>query len=348
MNAVTELIADAIDGVPHPANCRKVMGHDETISKFLELYRNGRIHHAYLVTGPRGIGKASLCLRFASHVFRFEDPQTSPVTLMPVEEGDPIDGMIASRSHPNLLHMARPWDDKAKRFKTQLTVDEVRRTVSFFGTSKGMEGWRVAIVDSADDLNTNAANALLKILEEPPEKTLFFVLSHSPAKVLPTIRSRCLHMPLKPLPEDKILEIMNHLDLLEGVSAADQQFLAGISNGSVRNCIQLIHEDGLELYQNLEKLLGGNDWVNIHALAEKVTGRGQEERYKLLFQFALQFLEARATGRSGDNSSISVLARWAEVWEKTKNSVRTADAYNLDKKQIILNLFDDAYRTAAN
>lgn len=338
------LIADTIEGIPHPGECKALVGHETAIEEFLTQYASGRLHHAHLMIGPKGIGKASFALRMASHLFRYPDPQSAPAQLHAVEHGDPIDGKLAAGSHPNLLHMARPWDEKAKKFKTQLTVDEIRKTVSFFGTSKAESGWRVAIVDAADDMNQNAANSLLKILEEPPERTVFFVLSHSPAKVLPTIRSRCKQMFLKQLTNEQIIESLQSLGVTQGLSSEDQALLAQLSGGSVRTGIILAQEDGLDLYRQFSALansLNTLDWLAVQGLADQISPRGKEDRYRLVLRFAEEFMEHQATHITEPSTDISVLARWAKVWEKMRNSIRTADAYNLDRKQTIINLFQE-------
>ena len=141
-------IADSLDGIPHPGECKEVLGHDLQICEFIKTHMAGRGHHAYLVTGPRGIGKASLCMKLAAYLFRNAEIGSASGILHVPDENDTTAAMIASRSHPNLLHLSRPWDEKGKRFKTQLTVDEVRKTIPFFGTSRGIDGWRVAIVDT--------------------------------------------------------------------------------------------------------------------------------------------------------------------------------------------------------
>lgn len=337
-------IADEIEGIPHPGESEVVVGHDEAVEGFLDRYKSGRMHHAHLVTGPKGIGKATLAMRLSSHLFRFPNAENAPDRLERADFSDPVDAKLAARSHPNLLHLQRPWDNDRKRFKQNLTVDEVRKTVPFFGTSKSEEGWRVAIVDAVDDMNRNAANALLKILEEPPERTVFFVLAHSPAKVLPTIRSRCQHIALKPLSGENVLNVLDRLEVSLEYSEGDRAILARLARGSVRDAITLAAEDGLDLYKRFNQAcnqLVEPDWTDIHALADMVTGRGADNRFHLLFGFAERFLEENATAKDNPQTSISVLARWAEVWEKTRRSVRTADAYNLDRKQLVLNLFHD-------
>lgn len=341
------IVADKIDGIPHPSETLQLVGHQENIQQILQQYASGRMHHALLLTGPRGIGKATLALRIASHVFKHPSFEGAPLTLDTPEPNDVNDAKISARSHPNLLHLARPWDEKTKKFKTQLTVDVIRKTIPFFGTSRGEEGWRVALVDSADDMNQNASNALLKILEEPPHKTLFFVISHSPAKVLPTIRSRCQQVSCKPLEEGEVLSVVENFGLLGDLNENDRTLLARLSRGSVRTAILLARENGLDIYKSFMKAceqLHRPDWSQIQSIAEKVTARGKEDGFRLLMEFAADYMEANATGRlhaDNKNNDISTLARWAQVWEKTQNSIRLADGYNLDKKQVIINLFQD-------
>jgi len=338
------LIADSLDGVPHPCESKAAIGHGQAIDAFLEQYSSGRLHHAHLVTGPKGIGKATLCLRFAAHLLKNPKPEHSNKLLEVADTSNPVDAQIAARSHPNILHMTRPWDEKAKRFKTQLTVDEIRKTISFFGTSRGEPGWRIALVDAADDMNQNAANALLKVLEEPPSDTVFFVLSHAPAKVLPTIRSRCQHLPLKALQDQELLQVLDTFGTAAALSENDKTEMARLAQGSVRDAILLVQQEGLDLYRTFLKLcedLPSTDWGGVHALADRVIGKGKEEKYQLLVSFAEKFLEDRAKSLDDPDVSISVLARWAQVWEKTRNSIRIADAYNLDRKQTIINLFQD-------
>ncbi len=336
------IIADQIDGISHPAECEHLVGHDDVIKTMLSRYASGRMHHAWLLTGPRGIGKASFALKIAEHIFRHPNGLDAPTALQEFSAEDPIKGKIAACSHPNLLHMTRPYNFKDKKFRTQLTVEEIRQTVPFFGTSRGEDGWRIAIVDAADDMNASASNALLKILEEPPEKTVFFILAHSPAKVMVTIRSRCQQLALNPLSDEDVLQVLESFDVLSGINTEDKTLLSKLANGSVRQGIILAEGDGLELYKRFDaavQKITSPDWTEIHALADMVVLKGREDNYRLLIEFAHKHIEDLATGIKGDRGNISVLARWAGVWEKTRKSVTIADGYNLDKKQVILNLF---------
>ncbi len=337
-----QAVADRIDGVLHPAENPIVTGHDEMLSHLARQYRTGRMHHAWLITGPRGIGKATLAFRFAGHVLRHPDPGTAPQNWVTPEVNDVVESRVAGGGHPNLLHLTRPWDFKDKKFKTQLTVDEIRLTVPFFGTSRGESGWRIAIVDSADDMNRNASNSLLKILEEPPDNTLFFIIAHANGAVSPTIRSRCQSVALKPLCDADVLDVLDRLGVVVEVDKKNHALLARLSSGSVRRAIVLARNKGLELHQRFVAAcedLSRLNWSEIHALADSVALRGKEDQYRLLLSMANEYLESNATGHGKSNVDISELARWAEVWEKTRHSADLAERYNLDRKQVILSLF---------
>ncbi len=147
------------------------------------------MHHAILIEGAEGIGKATLAYRFAHHVLTHPDPLVAPDQIADPDLDDPVGRQISSGASHHVLHLARPVDEKTGKAKSVITVDEVRRAGKFFGQTSGTGNWRVAIIDPADDLNRNAANAILKILEEPPKRSLFLVLSHTPGRLLPTIRS---------------------------------------------------------------------------------------------------------------------------------------------------------------
>jgi DNA polymerase III subunit delta' len=338
---------DQLEGIPDAFENLNLVGHDLAIDRLVRGYASGRMHHAWLVTGPRGIGKATLAARFACHVFRHPDPIQAPTTCRPGAEDDHAQRQVAQRSHPNLLHLRRPWNDRDKRWRSEITVDEVRKTVRFFGTAAAGPSWRVAIVDTADDLNRSAANALLKILEEPPARTMFLLLAHAGDRVAATIRSRCQRLSLRPLSREELLVALDHLGQGRDLSSADQTLLAELAGGSVRRAILLLCEDGLQLYRRMIQMIdqpGGLDWAAIDALAAEISPTSRDERYRLFLGLVHDHIariirgkvENRSSGRSPD---VAALAGWVEVWEKTRQSADRTDAYNLDRKQVILNLF---------
>ena len=193
--------------VRHPRETADLFGHREAEMALLNAYRSGRIPHAWLIGGPQGIGKATLAYRMARFVLANSKPMTSSVQraeTLALDPNDPVARQITAGAHGGLLVLERGLNDRGV-MRTVITVDETRETISFFGSTAAVDGWRVCIVDTVDELNPNAANALLKILEEPPQRSLFFLVSHSPARALPTILSRCRKLPLRPLVTDDVI-----------------------------------------------------------------------------------------------------------------------------------------------
>src|SRR5437868_9485540 len=193
--------------VKHPRETTDLFGHREAETALLNAYRSGRIPHAWLIGGAQGIGKATLAYRMARFVLAHRNPLLPSVqraeTLW-VDPSDPVPHQNAAGSHGGLLTLERSLNDSGV-MRTVITVDETRETIGFFGSTAAVEGWRVCIVDSVDELNPNAANALLKILEEPPQQSLFLLASHAPALVLATIQSRCRKLRLRALATDDVI-----------------------------------------------------------------------------------------------------------------------------------------------
>src|SRR5215467_10990152 len=186
---------------PPPRETTSLYGHGEAERALLEAYRGGRLPHAWLISGAAGIGKATLAYRMARFVLAYPDaslPPAQKATSLYVDADHPTARRIAAQAHGDLLLLERTVNEKTGKLRQDIQVDDVRRTVSFFGSTSAEGGWRVAIVDSVDELNREGANALLKVLEEPPRRALLLLVSHSSAKVLPTIRSRCRLLPLRP------------------------------------------------------------------------------------------------------------------------------------------------------
>lgn len=337
---------DRVEGWPAPEEQPAWFGDPGPERALLEAYRSGRMHHAWLIGGPKGVGKATLAYRFARFVLDNPDPITATeATDLTVPQTSAAFRKVANRAHPNLLILERPWDEKNGRFRTDLTVGEIRKTVSFFGSTSGEPGWRIAIVDPADDMNASSANALLKVLEEPPQRSLFLLVSHAPGRLLPTIRSRSRRLDVFPLSSGAITQaIRNHGDDPEDVELA-----AALAEGSLRRAITLLESGGIGTYRDLTKVLASLPRVDIdamHAFADSVSRRGNEDVWVGFVELLGGWLNRRVRGEQEPDSTAPAapavaaapLERWAEVWENLRRSVAETDALNLDRKRAVLSI----------
>lgn len=335
----TPLEVDALDGLPLPRQREDLIGQSHAEAALLDAYRSGRIHHAWILGGPKGIGKATLAFRFARFVLAHPDPRAEEVRRardLAVDPAHPVARRVSVGAHMDLLHLRRPWDDKNKRFKTDLPVDEIRRTVGFFGSTAGEGGWRVAIVDAADDLNTNAANALLKILEEPPPRSLFLVVAHAPGRLLPTIRSRCRRLDLAPLAPHAIAEGL----AASGLEGDPRTFAAAadLADGSLRRAIVLLANDGVTLWKSLDALVSRAPDLDVraaHALADRVAQRGADDALDIAVDF-MSDIAGRRAHQALENGRLDAAARWAEAHDEVGRIVGRSEALNLDRKAAIL------------
>ena len=263
------------------------------------------------------------------------DVRQAPSLAVPAEH--PAARRIAGQSHPDLLVLRRVINEKNGKLFTETRVDDIRRTVPFFGSTAGEGGWRVAIVDPVDDLNTAGHNALLKVLEEPPPRALLLLLSHAPGQVLPTIRSRCRTLILRPLdPEDVARAAAASLGE-SGVSGEIRK-AAEASDGSVGRALMLLEGDALELHQHVTGLLErlpALDPRALHALGDEIAGTRSEP----LVAFG-DAVNAWLSGRLRVGSQeVRRLARVGEIWTDVNAALRDADAYNLDRKPLVFSVF---------
>lgn len=340
--------ADRAAPFPHPRETRHVCGHADAQSALAEALTSGRSHHAWLITGPPGIGKATLC--YAATRYWLSAPEERCADLS-VPDDSVAARQVAALSHPGLLVVRRPYDTKTKRFRTVITVDEMRRVLGFVQHTSGGDGRRAIIIDAVDDLNTSAANAVLKSLEEPPPQTLFFMVCAQPGRVLPTIRSRCRTLALAPLGHDEVATAAQAaIDAadppVEGDTTLTTERIAS-AKGSPGRLLTMLAGGGAALTDAVDavfKRLPDVDWVSINRLADDVARADQTARFDL---FSAVFLDrladatrsaacGEAAGSWASDAGPAVLARLAETWDTTAQSKAVTDSLNLDRRAFVI------------
>jgi DNA polymerase III subunit delta' len=327
---------DRFRDLPHPRDMLACHGHHAQEQALLEAYRSGRMHHGWLFTGPEGVGKAVMAYRLARYLLANPDHESAAVqaaTDLSVSPGHPVTGMIARQSHPDLTVIRRSFAKDGKTMRSETTVDDVRNGLSVFRSTSGSGGWRIAIVDPADDLNRNSANALLKMLEEPPKRALFILIAHRPGSLLPTIRSRCRMLAFKPLDTSLVKSAIEGLNRADG---PDAQEAAEASGGSVRTALKFLDADEKALRTKAAKAFGSGGKA-ARELADALAGRANAEKFEAFLDIVEERLRAGVmSGGSGE-----VLAARAELWEKLKRSAREVETYNLDRRPFVLSVLSD-------
>ena len=261
-------------------------------------------------------------------------------------EGLAVDAMhqvarqVASGAHGGLLTLERTVNEKGV-MPTFVAVNEVRKTVPFFGSTAAVEGWRVCVVDTVDEMNANAANALLKVLEEPPQRSLFLLVSHSPAKLLPTIQSRCRKLSLRPLATDDVIRAAAQAAELSMNDPA-LNVAAEAGEGSVSRTLNLLGGDALKLHQRTAALLNtlpGVDPRELHALGDALGGSDRAILNAFVDSVDRWIGERMRADDAHANANLPRLARLAEVWEKINRAARETEAYNLERKPLVFSVF---------
>lgn len=359
--------ADRAEGAPHPRHTEKLFGQSDAESSFLSAVAEGRRHHAWLLTGPRGVGKATLAWRMARYLRTAVDTGPSlfgepdVTSTLDVSPDHPVVRQMSALADPGTLLIRRAWDSDKKRLKAQITVDEVRKLNAFFGMSLPDGGTRVVIVDSADEMNASAANALLKVLEEPPTGAILLLISHQPARLLPTIRSRCRTLRLSPLSPDDLSGALHQA----GFEISETAALAELASGSAGDALRLITEDGHALYADLIALLGTAPAIDRQAarkIAEAAAARGAEQRLALLrrlLDLALVRIARTAAGHAplqeaapGEAdvlvklASLAAARNWAELQQSITQRLGHGLAVNVDPSSLLMDAFLQINETA--
>ncbi|WP_136634820.1 DNA polymerase III subunit delta' [Pseudooceanicola onchidii] len=371
MTDTTRPEPDRIDGAPHPRDTAHVFGQQAAEEAFLTAFHSGRLHHGWLVTGPRGVGKATLAWRIARFLIATPAAEEDglfgappPPETLDIAVDHPVARRIAAGAEPSLFLLRRGGagsteNDRDKNFRDGkfskvIRVEDARPLKSFFALSSADGGRRVVIIDSADEMNPNAANAILKLLEEPPARTVILLISHQPSRLLPTIRSRCRELRLSPLPQDALEQALAQAEI---EAPANHAALAELAAGSVGEAVRMITLDGLKLYAELIALIGTLprfDASRAQALADTAAARGGEDRRVLLhhlIDLALSRLaRTGVTGMApateaapGEAEILTRLSpdafagrRWAQAAEEIGARLRHGEAVNLDPAALIL------------
>jgi DNA polymerase-3 subunit delta' len=343
-----------------PAWTDRLIGHAEAEQGFLKAHESGRMPHAWLISGPKVVGKATLAYRMARFLLAQPAEEdtgmfgglapAAPTTLQMSPEAR-VFRQVAQKAHPDFRLMERAVNQKTGKLRSEIVIDDVREVIDFLHLKPSASKWRVVIVDSADDLNRNSANALLKILEEPSANTVLLLLSHAPQALLPTIRSRCRKLVLQPLPGEVVSAEIGQR--FPKSSAADRQVAAQTAAGSLGQAIRMVEDDGTGLLRDIGALLAG--WPKLdagllHKLGDRLAGRDQGPQFDLAIELLgwwfARMARASATGEmpnpeifQGESALIgrmraaASLDRWLELWEKVSRLFDRVNSVNLDRKQ---------------
>jgi len=362
-----------------PRHQAALFGHVEAERALLDAWASGRLPHGWLITGPKGVGKATLAFRFARFLLThgmadaadagpslFGDAPPKPTSLV-VPEESPVYARVAAFGHADLITIEKSFDDKRDRWRSEIVIQDVRQLIERFALTAAEGGYRVCIVDAADDMNPNAANALLKVLEEPPPNAVLLLIAHAPGALLPTIRSRCRRLALQPLAASEMDQALGRL--LPDLPPAERQSLGYLAEGIPGRAVALAAQGGLQSLQAMLELvatLPKADLVKLHSLGDRFSRKGQEQGFQLaaeLFRWWLaQVVRSSALGRNGQMDRPELYAgegalarklagwqapaRWAEDWEAIGRLLDRGESVNLDRKQMLLNIFAILSRAA--
>lgn len=348
-----------------PRETPYLIGHTVAEERFLAAWQSGRLPHAWLISGPRGIGKATFAFRAAR--FALAEGGNSdtaglfgdaiPADSLNLDPDNPVFRRTAAGSHPDLLTLERSINPDTNKLRTSIAVDDVRKAGDFMRLTPSEGGWRVVVVDSVDELNVNAANALLKVLEEPPERSLLFLVSHAPGRLLATIRSRCCRLTLKRLSDDHVAGLL--ADQRPDIAPEDRQAIAGLADGSPGRALSLADENGLDLYRGIIALMAhlpDPPIPAIHAFGDTLARTGAEDKFRTATGLMAWWIGRVArSGARGQGEPAAIVPeeqgcgsrmlgaagvdRWLEVWEKINRLSDQTDRLNLDRKQALLSMF---------
>jgi DNA polymerase III subunit delta' len=337
--------SDVLPGAPAPRRTNALFGHAAAERAFLDAFRSERLPHAWIIGGRQGIGKATLAWRVARFLTANPEPALPAVQRakdLSVDPDSKAAHLIASLSAPDVFLLRREWNFQGKPPKhyTEIRVDDARKALGMFHHNAAAGGWRVCIVDSADDLNKSSANALLKMIEEPPARALFLIVAHQPGRLLPTIRSRCRKLILKPLHIPDIVRAIEAMtDPAQSYSAAEIEKAAHHAGGSVRETLRLLARQSAASSGQVQSFLSALprvDWGSVQNLVDALSRPQAANEFDAFVETVFGWLDSRV--KEAANAGPRRLAPFALAWEKIDEAVRVADIYNLDKRGLIIEI----------
>jgi DNA polymerase-3 subunit delta' len=321
----------------HPRDVFQLDGQSAAEAAFIDALERGRLHHAWLLTGPEGVGKATLAYRMARRLLGARpDPSQG---LLGASPSDVVSRQVAARSHPDLMVLERLTDDgKARK---SIPVDEARRLPEFFANSPAVSPYRVAIIDAADDLNVNAANAVLKTLEEPPARGVILLISHAPGKLLPTIRSRCRRLAI---PAPGVAAAAEMVERMADLQPREAERLARMAHGAPGRALQLAAAGAIAMDDAANEILRGLPKLDegaLLAMADTFRGADGAARFELLMDRLADQVRIFVTQVAADGKNSPGLDRWAAAWERLSNWPGEAEAVNLDRADVFWSVISD-------
>jgi DNA polymerase-3 subunit delta' len=308
-------------------------GHHEAVASFKESLASGRLHHAWLISGPKGVGKALFAEQAALRVLA--EGAGPPVDLpgLEVPEEHRIAKLVSAGSHPDLMRLERLAKESGSDLARNINIEQVRGLQRLFATTASFSPWRVVIIDSIDDLERSAANALLKNLEEPPANSLFLLVSHAPERLLPTIRSRCRVLRLAPLAPDAMTSALQ--GALPDADSSEIQALSEAGQGSPGRAIAFRGLDIAALDETLNELLAKGDASNTRRsqLAQSLSLKAAQPRYEAFLSRAPSVIAVAAKTRRGP-----ALAQALALWERASELAGSATRLSLDPQVVTFEL----------
>lgn len=310
-----------------------IVGHDRAVGQFASAWTSRKLHHAWLLAGPKGVGKASFAAAAARRVLAEAAGPHFGLPGIDAPEEHPMVKLMDAGSHPDMRLLERLVHEKTGNLARNISVEQVRALGEFMALTPALSPWRVVVIDAADDLETSAANALLKILEEPPWNTLFFLVSHAPGRLLPTIRSRCRRLNFEALEHEAMTSILDR----QGAQMSDSERtrVIALAGGSAGRALAVAELGLAKLEDSVLAILRNGDPTNARRseLAAELGKKSASERYAAFLQLAPSLIAREAKSVEGDAQE-----RALDAYDKTRELVAVAPRLSLDPTATVVQI----------